>query len=204
VTKSMVAPLDADEASLVRALQSGEAEAFASLVRTHAARLLTVARRFLGSEEDARDALQDTFVAAFKSIGGFEGKSRLYTWLYRILINVCLARLRTKQRRREGLIDDVLPRFLADGHQAHPAQDWSDPPDAPAQRRETRELIRQAIDQLPEDYRTVLLLRDIEELDTNEAARVLEVTAGVVKTRLHRARQALRTILDPHFRGGSL
>jgi RNA polymerase sigma-70 factor (ECF subfamily) len=120
------------------------------------------------------------------------------------VINAALAKLRRRRSRDERSIDDLLPQYLNDGHQADPAVEWRDTSEALLEREETRALVREAIDQLPEAYRTVLLLRDIEGLETDETARLLEVTTGVVKTRLHRARQAVRKLLDPHLRGNVL
>jgi RNA polymerase sigma-70 factor (ECF subfamily) len=195
---------EAREAALLAELRAGQEEAFAELVRSASPRLLAVARRIVGHEEDAREAVQDALLSAFRALDRFEGNARLLTWLHRIVINAALMKLRRRQRKDERSIDDLLPRFLSDGHQAEPAAEWQEPAEVALQRRETRALVRAAVDQLPETYRTVLLLRDIEGLETEEAARLLGVTAGVVKTRLHRARQALRTLLDPHFRGGAL
>jgi RNA polymerase sigma-70 factor (ECF subfamily) len=109
-------------------------------------------------------------------------------------------KLRTRRRKPEEPIDDLLPGFLENGHQAHPGAAWPETADAILERREARELVRRSIDELPETYRTVLLLRDIEGLDTDHAARALGVSANAVKVRLHRARQALRTLLDRRFR----
>src|SRR5262249_33699359 len=192
-----------DESSLLAGLRSGEGWAYEALVRAFGGRLLLVARRFLRNEDDARDALQDAFLSAFRGIDRFAGEARLSTWLNRIVINAALMKLRKRQRQPERPIDELLPQFLEDGHRAHPTAGWRATPADDAQRQETLALVRDAIDQLPDTYRTVLLLRDIEELDTGECARLLGVTVGVVKTRLHRARQALRTLLDPHFRGGA-
>ena len=190
-----------NEALLLAGLRAGEPAAFELLVRGHGGRLLAVARRILGNEDDARDALQDGLLSAFKAVATFAGGAQVGTWLHRIVVNAALMKLRSQKRKAERLIDDLLPKFLDDGHPADPAVEWRRPDDS-ALRQETRDLVRQAIDQLPETYRTVLLLRDIEGLDTDEAARSLGVTVGVVKTRLHRARQALRTLLDPVLRGG--
>jgi RNA polymerase sigma-70 factor (ECF subfamily) len=110
-------------------------------------------------------------------------------------------KLRKRRQTQERPIDDLLPRYSPDGHQAEPAASWDTAAERVLERKETREFVRRAIDKLPESYRTILLLRDIEELDTEETAKHLNVSQGVVKTRLHRARQALRTLLDPHFRG---
>jgi RNA polymerase sigma-70 factor (ECF subfamily) len=169
-------------------------------VRSYGGRLLATATRLLGNVEDGRDAVQDTFLSAFRSIDRFEGEARPSTWLHRIVINASLMKLRSRQRKPEQSIEELLPRFLEDGHHAAILSEWREPSDVLIQRRETRELVRESIDRLPETYRTVLILRDIEELDTEETSRILQVSPNAVKTRLHRARQALRTILDPHMR----
>ncbi len=192
-----------DEAALVADLRTGDEAAFERVVRLYTPRLLAAARRILRNEEDARDAVQDAFLSAFKALPRFEGESRFATWLHRIGINAALMKLRSRQRKHERPIGELLPRFLSDGHPVDPAVAW-EPVEKLLERQETREFVRQAIDELPESHRTVLLLRDIEELDTEQAAEQLGVSTGVVKTRLHRARQALRTLLDAHFRGGSV
>lgn len=191
---------DRGAGSLLHGLRAGEPAAFERLVRTHTPRLLAVARRFLRNEEDARDAVQDAFLSAFRSLSEFEGGSEIGTWLHRIAVNACLMKLRTRRRRPEEPIDDLLPRYLEDGHHAAHLPEWRESAETLLERREVREFVRDCIGQLPESYRTVLLLRDIEELDTAEVARILGVSANVVKVRLHRARQALRTLLDPRFR----
>jgi RNA polymerase sigma-70 factor (ECF subfamily) len=172
-------------------------------VRAQGARLLAVAQRLLGSEEDASDAVQDAFISAFRAIDRFEGGSRLSTWLHRIVVNSALMKLRSQQRKPETSIEDLLPRFLDDGHFAEPPAEWQQTADQALERSEMRQLVRKAIDGLPEIYRTVLLLRDIEGLDTAEAAEAIGVTANAVKIRLHRARQALRGQLDEYMREGA-
>jgi RNA polymerase sigma-70 factor (ECF subfamily) len=184
-----------DDERLVARLQAGDPQAYETLVRVHGGRLLSVARRFLG-EEDAQDAVQDAFIKAFKSIGAFESRAQLHTWLHRILVNTALMKLRSKKRRPEESIEDLLPTFQADGHQTTDTHEWSD---AVLERKETAAVVRRAIARLPEQYRVVLTLRDIEERDTAETAALLGTTTTVVKVRLHRARQALRTLLDRDF-----
>ena len=181
---------------LVTRLQRGDQDAFESLVRTHGGRLLSVARRFLGSNEDAEDAVQETFIKAFKSIHTFEERAQLHTWLHRIVVNTSLMKLRERRRKPQESIDDLLPTFVADGHQTTESREWSD---ALVERKETAAIVRQAIARLPEQHRTVLILRDIEERDTAETAAILGTTTTVVKVRLHRARQALRTLLNREF-----
>jgi RNA polymerase sigma-70 factor (ECF subfamily) len=109
-------------------------------------------------------------------------------------------RLRRRSHREES-IEDLLPRFLEDGHAVRPPAAWREPSDAALDRKQRRHIVRRCIDQLPATYRTVLVLRDIEELDNDAVARLLGITPNATKIRLHRARQALRTMLDPHFRG---
>jgi len=144
-------------------------------------------------------------VSVFRSIGSFEATSSLSTWLHRIVVNASLMKLRTKKRRLAGGvveidIDEYLPRFLEDGHQVEPSQPWPESPETQLERDELRTLVRESIDKLPETHRVVLHLRDIEELSTEETAEILDITPNAVKIRLHRARQALRTLLDEHMR----
>ncbi len=184
------------EQSLVSALRAGSNDAFETLVRLYMAQLLRVARRFLKNEEDARDAVQDAFISAFRSIQKFEAGAKPSTWLHRIVVNSALMRLRTKRRHPEEDLDELLPRFAADGHQVKETVDWSMSAEEMVQQAEMRELVRKLIDQLPDSYRVVLLMRDIEEMSTEETAAALGITATAVKVRLHRARQALRALLD--------
>ncbi len=185
---------------LVSRLKAGEDAAFEELVRTYSTRLLSVSRRILGSPEEAKDVVQETFLAAFQSLERFRGESSLGTWLSRIAVNQCLMKLRSRRRKPEQSIEDLLPTFLPDGHQVRESALWEVSISNEVERNEVHSLVRRAIDRLPASYRTVLLLRDIEELSTEEVAGMLGVTSNTVKVRLHRARQALRTLLEPHFR----
>jgi RNA polymerase sigma-70 factor (ECF subfamily) len=185
---------------LLPRLRRGEPDAFESLVRREMPRLLAVARRLLRNEEDAKDAVQDAFINAFRSLASFEGGCQVSTWLHRITVNAALMKLRTRRRKPEDPIEDLLPAFLEDGHHARHPPEWRAGADAILAGKEDREFVRACIDRLPESHRTVLLLRDIEDLDTSEAAAALGISEGAVKVRLHRARQALRTLLEPRFR----
>jgi RNA polymerase sigma-70 factor (ECF subfamily) len=186
-----------DDSELVRALRVGEAAAFERIVREYGGRLLAVAEKLLSNHDDALDAVQDAFLSAFRSIESFDGRSLLSTWLHRIVVNVALMKLRSKRRRPEQSIDDLLPTFLPDGHQAHPVARWRRSGQEIAEQNELQAIVRSKIEDLPDSYRIVLVLRDIEEFDTETVAQMLEITPGAVKVRLHRARQALRTLLDP-------
>jgi RNA polymerase sigma-70 factor (ECF subfamily) len=193
-----------DEARLIDGMRAGEESCFEQCVGQHGPRMLAVARRLLANDDDAQDAVQDAFLSAFRAIERFDGRSQLGTWLYRIAVNAALARLRSRRAVDQISIDELLPRFKQDGHQLEPAVEWDESASGAIERSETRRTVREAIDKLPEIYRAVLLLRDIDGWETEETARLLDVTAGVVKTRLHRARQALRALLDGRFRGGGL
>jgi RNA polymerase sigma-70 factor (ECF subfamily) len=188
-------PAPDPEAVLLARLRNGEERAFEELVRATSPRLLATLRRFLHDEAEAGDALQETFLAAFRALPRFDGRARLSTWLHRIAVNAALMRLRSRRRRPEQSIDEWLPVFDASGHWAEGAPERRRPDELlDAAARNAR--VRRCIDRLPEPHRSVVLLRDIEQLDTEETARALGVSADAVKMRLHRARQALRTLLE--------
>jgi len=192
-----------DEGALVRRLRDGDPEAFETMVREYGGRMLAAARRIVGTEEDARDAVQEAFLAAFKSIRSFAGAARLSTWLHRIVVNAALMKLRSRRRRREDSIEELLPRFRHDGCWSESPAAWDMSSDGVLERQEARAAVRRAIDRLPASYRTVLTLRDIEEFDTDETATALGTTGNAVKIRLHRARQVLKTLLDRELAGAS-
>jgi RNA polymerase sigma-70 factor (ECF subfamily) len=196
----MRAPDTVDEGSLLARLRARDEAAYEALVRIYSGRLLTVTRRILSSEDDARETVHEAFILAFRGIERFEGGSRLSTWLHRIAVNAALMKLRSRKRKPEESIDALLPSFKSDGHHVETFVAWTEPVDVALHRREIQALVRRCIDQLPESYRTVLMLRDIEQLDTEVTAAMLGISTNAVKIRLHRARQALRTLLDPHFR----
>ena len=187
------------ETALVDGLRAGDAAAYEQLVRDYGGRMLVVCERLLFNREDAKDAVQDAFLSAFRSLHTFDGRSQFSTWLHRIAINAALMKLRTKRRHPEQSIEELLPVFISDGHQKDPGSRWTISSSEIFERNETQQLIRSKIECLPESYRNVLILRDIEELDTETVAVMLELSVGAVKVRLHRARQALRTLLQPIF-----
>lgn len=188
-----------NEADLVAQLKLGEQKAFDVAVQLHGPKMLAIAARYFPSEPDRDDAVQDAFISAFRAIGSFDGNSKLGTWLHRITVNSCLMKLRSRSRKPEAQIDDLLPQFDQTGHRVHSDRAWDDDGYTRLEAKDTRQRVRECIDQLPEAYRTVLLLRDIEGFDTTETARQLNCSETNVKTRLHRARQALRTLLMQYF-----
>ena len=195
---SPLAPRLTEDVALVEGLRNGDETAFEEMVRRFGGRLLATARRYLRSEDDAHDALQDALLCAFKSISKFKSNSQLSTWLHRIVINSSLMRLRARRRRPEAdeaSIDTLLPQFDATGHWTAQSQN-SLPAYIYLEMAETQALVRRCINELPEQYRLVLMLRDIDERGTCEAAALLGLTTNNVKVRLHRARQALKTLIE--------
>lgn len=196
----MAPPTSDEERHLVAGLRQRDAEACRRLVQDHTRAMLITARRLLANEEDARDAVQESFVAALTAIDSFAGRSRLSTWLHRVVVNTALMKLRSRRSRRECSIEELLPSFHEDGHHIEPQCPWSEQALQQLDRRETCTLVRDAIEHLPAKYREVILLRDIEGLSTEATSDLLATTPNAVKIRLHRARQALRTLLDRHFK----
>jgi RNA polymerase sigma-70 factor (ECF subfamily) len=190
-----------DETALVAALRDGQEWAFEAMIRTYGGRLLAVARRVCGNDEDARDVLQSAYLSAFRSLSGFEGSCQLSTWLHRIVVNTALMRLRSKRRKPEHSIDALLPAFQEDGHHVEQFPDCAMGADRLLEREDVRAVVRGCIAQLPDNYRQVLMLRDIEELSTEDVATLLKATPNAVKVRLHRARQALSTLLRRELAG---
>lgn len=187
---------DHPDAALLARLRCGDDAAFAELVRRESGKLLAVARRILRSDEDAEDAVQDALLSAFQNLDGFEGGARLSTWLHRITVNAALMRLRSRRRRREDAIEELLPAFAEDGHHLGPVTTLHGVAEEQILSAELAAIVRRAIDELPESHRLVLVLRDVEGLDTAETARALGIGPDAAKMRLHRARQALRTLLE--------
>lgn len=191
------APLD------VEALLQGDRQAFEQLVRQESPRLFRVIVRIVRDEDEARSVMQETFLQAYQRLDSFRRESKLTTWLYAIGINLARASLR-KTRRVETLEEADIERLqpvFSKGMYAQKPDAWN--PQKLTERAERRQLIHDAISRLPPDYRLVVVLRDIEQLSTTEAARVLKISEGALRVRLHRARQALRALLAPYFTADS-
>jgi RNA polymerase sigma-70 factor (ECF subfamily) len=191
---------DEEESQLVRRLRDRDPEALDAAVRRFAGRLLATARRLVGSEHDARDAVQEAFISAFGAIDSFDGRAKLSTWLHRIVVNAALMQLRHRRRHPEEPIENHLPQFSRDGQWIGEPPQWDEAAENRLQRRDSAAMVRRCIDALPVNHRSVLLLRDIEDLPTEETACALGITANAVKVRLHRARQALKTLIERDLR----
>src|SRR5262249_30301368 len=144
------------DAGLVERLRGNDPQAFEVLVRQYGGRMLATARRFVGSEDDARDVVQEAFLAAFRAIDGVAGTARLSTRLHGTVVNPALMRLGSRRGRPEESIDGLLPRFDENGRWAEPATIWESSTHALVEREQTRAMVRNAIDRLPANYRTVL------------------------------------------------
>jgi RNA polymerase sigma-70 factor (ECF subfamily) len=187
----------ADDAELLEGLRNGDDAAFAQFVRQHYGRALATARRLLRDDAAAADCVQEAFLAASQNIAGFEGRSSLATWLNRITVNQALMYLRRRKAKNETPLDPLLPQFDDNLCRIEPALRVDRTVEDIVADAQLRGLITEGIDQLPDDYRVVLLLRDIEEMTTREVATTLDISEAAVKTRLHRARSALKKLLEP-------
>ncbi len=186
--------LDEADGQLVAKAQRGDTAAFGSLVERYQDPLFNGVYRMVGQREEAEDLAQEAFVKAFRGIGRFEGRSSFYTWLYSIAFNLVIS-----YRRKTGSARHLNPLSLnhggGDDGPGLEAQDASEGPDAQAQRGETRQRIEAAIAELDAEHRAVIVMRDIEGFDYETIAEVLGCPQGTVKSRLHRARLALREML---------
>lgn len=183
------------EAELVRLAQAGDGEAFRAIMQRGNQRLFRVARGVVRDDGEAEDVLQEAYVRAFAAIGGFRGEAGVMTWLTRIVLNEARGRLR-KRRPMVGL--EQIEAAQMDGAQVIPFPNafGSTSPEADAARAQIRGLIEHAVDDLPEAFRMVFIMRDIEECSIEETAANLDLRPETVKTRLHRARRLLREALD--------
>lgn len=166
--------------------------------------MLAVARRLLGNDDDARECVQEAYLAAFAKAELFEGRSAYRTWLHRIVVNTALGMLRKRKQRGTPSVDGLLPEFDGNGCRIEPMWQFDESLEKAMEREEARSAVRAAIDALPDLYRAVLVLRDIEEYSAAEVAALLETNIPVVKTRLHRARAALKKRLEAQWKRGEL
>lgn len=181
------------------AISLSEARRYEDAVRANLPRLLATATRILKNPAEAGEAVQDGCLHAFRAFRSFEGRSEIGTWLHRIVINAALARLRVAERLAEDPIDDLMPEYDRYGVLLIEARSQHIPAERLLLDAETRDRVREAIARLPDPYRVLLLLRDIEQLSTRDTAEALGCSEGLVKTRLHRARLALKTLLKPYM-----
>lgn len=180
--------------TLVRLAQDGETRAFDELVHRYSSKVYRLAFKILHHEEDAAEAAQDAFLSAFRGLPNFKSQSTFSTWLYRIATNASLMRYRKRRANHFSLeqsqMEDGEPMELPD---------WSRQPLDELLTGETRDAMREGVERLPEDLRTVFVLRDLQELSNADVAEVLHLSVAAVKSRLHRARLSLRSWLNRYF-----
>lgn len=189
------------EASLIADLVSGDDAALESFVLTHRPWMTAVAKRLLGDCASAEDCVQEVFFNVLRKIGDFEERSSLKTWLYQITVNQALMKLRVLRKRNEAPIDDYLPAIDVNGSRMEGSWQRVEPVDAILEREEQRLYILSKIKELPESYRLIIQLRDIDEMTTLEVAEELGLSEVNVRVRLHRARAALKKLLEPILTG---
>jgi len=194
---------DISETVLVERLKNGDGAALELLMERCASRVFRIARGITRTDADAEEVVQDVFLTLARKIDSFEGRAAVGTWIYRVATNAALIKRRGKRAQLEVSLEENLPTFMQDGHREGPRSyllaDWSGTPEAELLDGEARAVLARAIDELPETYRAVLVLRDVEELSNEETAGILGESVSSVKSRLHRARMALREQLTRHL-----
>lgn len=182
-----------DERELIIRSQRGDVAAFEALVKQHQVVAYNVALRILGSPEDAQDAAQEALIKVFKSLGSFKAEAQFSTWLYRIVVNTCNDYLRRERRHTHFSLDQQLE--TDDGSITRDVPDESMAPERVHEKRVLQEKVQRAIQALPEQQRTVVVLRDIEGMSYEVIASMLDLPVGTVKSRINRGRDALRQLL---------
>ena len=181
------------DAELVAALRREEPDAAERLVERYGDRVYRLAMRITGLNEDAEEAAQDALWTVARKIHMFKGESAFGSWIYRITANAAYQKLRTRrQKSAEIALDDVLPALDGDGRHFEPMDDWSNRVDEQALQGELRGVLQRAIDGLPADYRTALVLHDVEGLSNPDIAEALGISLPAVKSRVHRSRLFVR------------
>jgi RNA polymerase sigma-70 factor, ECF subfamily len=201
----MSRPIDesTSDQDLLTSLGCGEPRALEELAERYGGRIFRLAFGVTRNQGDAEEVLQDVLLTLARKGASFEGRSALASWIYRITTNAALNKRRGKRLEVESPLEDLLPAFTADGHRdgerTFLLADWSQSPEEECLAGERRRILERAIDTLPEHYRAVLVLRDVEGLSNEEVAEILAESVPSVKSRLHRARMVLREQLTRDF-----
>jgi RNA polymerase sigma-70 factor (ECF subfamily) len=187
-----------DESSLVARAKAGDGAAFSELVKHYERRVYRLAKNITRHDEDAEDVLQEAFLKAYEHLDRFQGNSAFYTWLVRIAVNEALVKLRKRKSDRTVPLDE--PIDLGEDIMQREIAVWEDNPEQRYSQAEMQKILDEGVDSLKPDFRTVFVLRDIEELSTEETAETLGISVPAVKSRLLRARLALREKLTKQFK----
>lgn len=186
------------DSELVKRAQHGDNQAFEELVRRYEQKIYNTAFRMLGNHEEAKDAMQDAFLRAYRFLKKFKGDSSFYTWLYRITTNVCLTRL--KQRQNKEAKTESLDAPITEGEDLQwEIPDYKYNPELLYERQQMQKALQDAINELPSDYRSVVILRDLQGLSNKEVSKALRLSVASVKSRLHRGRVFLRHRLSKYI-----
>jgi RNA polymerase sigma-70 factor (ECF subfamily) len=197
-SNSPAAPAPSDEGTLVAQAQAGDTQAFAELVKRYERKIYRLAKNITQNDEDAEDVLQDAFLKAYEHLKGFQGQSKFYTWIVRIAVNEALMKLRKRKGDRFVSLDE--PIDTGEEEVKREVAVWEGNPEQQYSQEELQRILNEAVDELKPDFRTVFTLRDIEELSTEETAETLGISIPAVKSRLLRARLALREKLTRQFK----
>ena len=187
------------EEALVRDLQAGNLEAYDRIAELYQKKIYALSFNLMRNQMDAQDVTQEVLLTLFRKINTFQGKSAFSSWVYRITLNASYMKLRSKKKEPNISIDELLPSFNGAGFQQKKIQDWSGSTESLLFTNETREVIKKAVDLLPEKEKVVFLLRDVEGRSTEKVSEILDLTVPAVKSRLHRARLFLRKKLSGYF-----
>ncbi len=184
------------ELELIERLKAGDGRAWKEAFATYGPRLLGYATRMLGDRSQAEEVVQDSLVAAYKAIGGFEGRAGLKTWLFRVVHNRCIDELRRRRRFVDVPDEDPEPAYFNErGRWADGCPQWADRAEEQIDASRKLKRVRRAIDELPHNYREVLLLKEVHGLESAEVCELLDISPGNLRIRIHRARKALRAAL---------
>jgi len=183
------------EKDLLKKARNGDIEAFEQLIEDYQKRVFNIALRMIGNYDDANELAQEVFIRIFKSIKDFKEESSLSTWIYRITTNVCLDEIRKRKNKNVVSLDEEVK--LEEGDLQRQVEDTRPTPDVIAEKNEVRKLVKDAIMSLPEEQRTVIILRDIQGFSYEEIAKIMKCPEGTVKSRINRSRQILRDRLKP-------
>lgn len=189
-----------NEDFLIKKAKKGDSAAFSALMEQHFAMIYNLALRMSGNPDDASDLTQEVMIKLFKNIGAFEGKSKFSTWVYRVAANTCLDELRKIKRKKTVSLDAEYE--TEDGSIGYEAEDTAPTPDVSAERAELKTIVAKAVSRLGEEYRTAVILRDINGLSYTEIAEVIGCSVGTVKSRISRGRANLKDILEKDFKIG--
>lgn len=183
-----------NEKNLLERAKSGDIAAFEQLVDSYQKRIFNIALRMLGNYDDAGDLTQEVLIRIFKSIKSFKEQSSFSTWIYRITTNVCLDEIRKRKNRKVVSLDEEIK--LDDGEMKRQFESDEPTPEETAEAEDLKKIVNMAIEKLNEEHRVVIILRDIQGLSYEEISEVLKLPEGTVKSRINRARQALKNILS--------